>query len=1096
MDERDLSASERTTVIPRSDTTLSATNLESSFPQWTRYQVFHCLGAGATSRVYEAVDPSLNRRVALKFILGEDSATEKRFVREAHAQAQIEHAHVCKIYEVGNFSGKHYIAMQLIAGEMLGTASQKMTLEQRVLVMQQVAQAIHAAHIKGVIHRDIKPANIMIEKTESGWHPYVLDFGLARETAVEGVTMTGLILGTPAFMSPEQAWGDVQKLDRRSDLYSLGATMYSFLVGRPPFEGTSMEVIFKLAHEDPVPLRKLAPQIPPDLETIVMKCMERESHRRYDSAKALAEDLQRFLNGDSIHARPASWTYKLTRKIQKHKAVAALLAIATLLVLILGGAGIYSWWRAGTQVRITKEFVQAAENMEWRMRVARMAPLHDLTEDKEQVEKRMSVLRRRIQEVGSMAEGPGNYALGRGLMELSKFEEARVHLQKAWDAGYQPPENAYALGLTLGQIYQRELESAQQIENEIFKEQKIKEIGTKYSKPALNFLRRSQGSEPAMEEYIQGLIAFYEKKYDEALERATSAHKKTRWMYEAASLEGNVHMALGMDHYDRGNYDASMTEYLVAGKVLQEAMMVARSEPSLYESDCWRWIQILILEGSTDGSTKAPMDAGLAACDLALQANPDSAIAYSRKAQIWWRRGEDLFYRGEYSQEAVDNSIQFAQVALKKNPRDFYPTFELGNAFGLKAQNEQVNSLNPIDSWKKAIQYYQAAAKLQPRFSNLYNNLAIAYLSLAQYDMQHGNDPRVNLNEAIQTSLKSRELAPKSLAANNTIGTSHIILAEYEGKHGINPEASLKKAIDALNTAHKISPEHPTPFLNLATAYADLAKNQMNRGSNPMEACQLAIDSSSKALDLGGEGYATVYSIMGSALLIQAKYKILHGQDPGDLLRQPIWFSEKTIQSGSNEEPLAYSNLIDTYHTTAELQLKNGQDPSVMLQKGREVQRKGPSVLLDADLQCWGAKIEILAARWRLVQGKSPEPDLVKAARFANRAIEINPDIGIYYATVAEIYEVQTEWLLRQKKPVEESIALGLAQVNKALELNASLSEAAALVGKLYWIQAQAEHDPMKHAESVRLASQSFEKAFTINANLKEKYLSLSKSLR
>ena len=496
MSDKDEVLGDRTTVINKGGAESARANSEKeiSFGEWDRYRIGDFLGEGATSRVYKAVDLTLNRNVALKFILDEDPATEKRFIREARAQAQIEHPHVCKIHEVGTFSGKQYIAMQLIEGDTLAVASRQMTVEQKVVVMQQVADAVHAAHKIGIIHRDIKPSNIMVDKTDTGWHAYVLDFGLAREIAMSGATMTGMILGTPAFMPPEQAWGDPQMLDRRSDIYSLGATLYCLVAGRPPFEGTSMEVIVKLSQDDPIPLRKIEPRAPRDLETITMKCMERDPNRRYDSAKALNEDLQRFLNGDSIQARPAGFTYRAAKKIKKHKTVATILGISTLAVLALAGAAIFSWLRASRQVEIAKEFVQIVENMEWRMRVARMAPRHSIAKDQEQIRRSISSIRDRMKDAGSIANGPGNYALGRAFMELSQFKEARIHLQDAWNAGYRNPENAYALGLTLGRLFQQELESAQASESESQKKLKMQQLEAEYLAPVVNYLRSSEGS--------------------------------------------------------------------------------------------------------------------------------------------------------------------------------------------------------------------------------------------------------------------------------------------------------------------------------------------------------------------------------------------------------------------------------------------------------------------------------------------------------------------------------------------------------------------------------------------------------------------------
>ncbi len=1096
MKEEDITSSDQTTVIPRrvsQESQEQSASTELQFEGWDRYKVLEFLGKGSTSRVYKAIDLALNRKVALKFILEGDSETEKRFIREARAQAQLEHTNVCKIHEVGNFSGKYFIAMQLIEGEVLSTASQKMSLEQRVLAIQKIAEALHSAHKMGIIHRDIKPSNIMVEKTDAGWHPYVLDFGLAREIAMEGLTVTGMILGTPAFMPPEQAWGESQKLDRRSDVYSLGATLYYVLSNKPPYEGNSMEVIVKLSQGDPTPLRKLAPEIPRDLETIVTKCMERNPDRRYDSAKALAEDLERYLNGDSILARPASLTYRLNKKIRKHQAAAAILAVSTFLVIVLGGIGIFSWWRAAQQVRIAKEFMQLAENMEWRMRVARMAPLHNLTEDKEQVNRKMNSILQRIQEAGTLAEGPGNYAYGRGLMELSKLDEAQRYLQKAWDAGYQTPENAYALGITLGHQYQQELEVAQRAENLSGKKSTIKDIETKYRDRILNYLSQSQGSEPEVRNYIEGLIKFYEKKYPEALEKARSA-QKLWWLYEAGKLEGDIYMALGIEQFDRSNNEAALKYFSDAGNSFLRAMQIARSEPALYESDCWKWLQVMKVESSRGGDLKQPMDKGLAACDLALEVDPDSVIAYSWKAQISWRWTDELYYRGEYSENTLNNAIQFAQAAVQRKKNDFGAQFELGNAYHMKMMIDQSSGRDPNPSAVRAIEHFNSATKIKPYWAT-YNNLAVLYVDWAQYDVQHFKDPRSKLELSIQNSTKSAEMLPNSVGSLNTLGNAYIILGDYQIKNGIDPDSTLDRAIEALTKAHLASPKHPVPFLNLATAHVNKATSGLNRGKNPEDSSNRAIENSKKALELGGEGFATVYSIMASALVANAKYRIYQGQDPGDL-NTPIEYSRKTLESGSNEGSLAYSTILDAYCTQADYNMNHGTDPSPLLNKARGIAKKAISEFPDSDLPVLGAEIEVLAGQWNLRSDRSPEKNLEKALQFVEQSLQRNATNTPALAVLAEIREAQATWFQRRNKPTQNVIDDGLTTCRKILDLRPSFAEVAVTMGKLHWLQAQTETDQQKRDESFRLAREAVQKAITLNSNLKRKYEPLIAQMR
>jgi tetratricopeptide (TPR) repeat protein/predicted Ser/Thr protein kinase len=299
-----------------------------------RYRLGALLGQGAMGAVYRAYDTVLERNVALKVLHEDDPPTAERFLREARAQARVEHEHICKVYEAGTAGGASYIVMQYVAGETLAAAGKHMSLAHKLEVMRTVSDAVHAAHRSGLVHRDVKPQNIMVERLADGRpKPYVLDFGLAREKGVPGVTATGQMIGTPHYMSPEQARGDVERIDVRSDVYSLGATLYELLVGEPPFAGSgTAEIVARVLTTDPVSARKRDRRVPVDLDTIVMKCLERDPERRYASAGALADDLRRHIAGEPIAARRAGPIERLGRRVRRNKLLAAVVAVAVLAV--------------------------------------------------------------------------------------------------------------------------------------------------------------------------------------------------------------------------------------------------------------------------------------------------------------------------------------------------------------------------------------------------------------------------------------------------------------------------------------------------------------------------------------------------------------------------------------------------------------------------------------------------------------------------------------------------------------------------------------------------------------------------------------------
>ena len=325
------------------------------------YELLDEIARGGMGVVYRARHTKLNRIVALKMILSGQlagNADVRRFQAEAEAVAQLDHSGIVPIFEVGEIDGHHFFSMGLVERGSLADRLRDGPLSPRVAAnhAMKVALAIDYAHQQNVVHRDLKPANVLLDINDI---PKVTDFGLAKR--IEGdsdLTRTGQVLGTPSFMSPEQASG--KQVGAPSDVYSLGAILYACCTGRPPFQAaTAVETIMQVVEQDPVEPRQLNPQVPRDLETITLKCLEKEPHRRYESAARLAEDLSRYLADEPIRARPLGIAERSWRWLRKQGRSVALSAasIASAFVLTLLAAAVwyaYSQWRLGN-VSITTE---------------------------------------------------------------------------------------------------------------------------------------------------------------------------------------------------------------------------------------------------------------------------------------------------------------------------------------------------------------------------------------------------------------------------------------------------------------------------------------------------------------------------------------------------------------------------------------------------------------------------------------------------------------------------------------------------------------------------------------------------------------------
>ncbi len=311
------------------------------------FRLLNELGRGGMGIVYRAWDEPLRRIVALKVLRPDQAADSdrRRLVREAQFAASFRNDHAVTIYAVVDPpDGLPYLVMEYVDGPTLAlqiASDRRPGPRQVALYAAGVADALSAAHLAGLIHRDVKPSNILIERTTG--RAKITDFGLARsQEAAGGLTREGIVAGTPTYMSPEQARGESQ-LDARTDVYSLGATLYEAMTGQPPFAGAAQAVLRRILEEDPIPARRLDDTIPRDLETICSKAMDREPARRYQAASELAADLRRWLSGEPILARPAGRMERIVRKARRHPRSSAL-AVALAAVVILGISGVFWQW--------------------------------------------------------------------------------------------------------------------------------------------------------------------------------------------------------------------------------------------------------------------------------------------------------------------------------------------------------------------------------------------------------------------------------------------------------------------------------------------------------------------------------------------------------------------------------------------------------------------------------------------------------------------------------------------------------------------------------------------------------------------------------
>jgi serine/threonine-protein kinase len=917
-----------------------------TLPRWNQYINLKFVAEGGMGRIFRAFDPLLNRPVALKFLRQVDAGAVRGLIEEARNQAQVDHPNICKVYEVKEWQGQVYVAMQFIEGRTLGKLAPGLHTLQKLDLVEQVAEAVHAAHRHGLIHRDLKPANIMVQKSPEGTlHPFVLDFGLARHTAGPGQTQENYVIGTAHYMAPEQARGDSARIDRWTDVYALGVTLYELLTGAPPFhEQVGMDCLVSILKSPIPPPRSVAPSIHPDLQTIVMKCLEKDPARRYGSARALAEDLRRFRDGEPILARPATWSYRLWKFAGRNKSFMVLAAAALAAVLTLAGFGLQARRTAAGRAAWAQHFGQEAERIEALLRYTRLQPAHDIREEMAIVQARIRSIETEMTGSGDLSLGPGHYALGRALLASGEVEQARNHLDLAWSSGFQTREVAYARGRALGQVYAKALEKARGIRDPVLREARIQDLEETLRNPAVDLLRRGQGSLLEPQRFQEGLVASYERRYPEALALASEAVASAPWFYEARSLQASVYLDRSRRETDPAVALAGLDK---AGRALAAALHTAPSDPGLLDLQSRRWWEEMVLRRRAGKDVQAASDALQAACATWKVLVPDSP---DPEARLAWRDLELARFPGAppgrlaaaiaRAEAAVQNApghpealgalaaglqVQaYADLNHGRDPRqgldraigllhrameDEMPAFELFEPFAAtlwaQVEYEKSRSRNPAAAVEMALSAIQRMAVRYPKVADFDGFLGGIQVELADYQGGHGIDPGPTLRKALVHLDRAAQKAPARYEFHFSRGNAHLVQAQYLLLEGREADLDLEAAGQAYRRAVDCNPAAPGPAYGLGEVGLLRAQSLASRQRSPLEALAAA-EAAMAAL----------------------------GKDPRDW--RYILFKAQAALARARSSPATARDLLKSAETAAESAVQvGGRQPATLVVAGR-----------------------------------------------------------------------------------------------------------------------------------------------------------------
>ncbi len=1107
--------------------TASDGHFENPVPDWDRFTITDFIGAGSMGRVYRAVDRRLTRPVALKFLRSDDPEQVRRFQGEASSQAQIDHDHVCRIYDVGEVEDMPYIAMQYIDGRSLSELTDELTLETKVRLMEQVAEGAQAAHSIGVVHRDIKPENIMVERSEGGgYHAYVLDFGIAREIGAPSLTMRGVVVGTPAYMAPEQIKGDPDLIDRRVDVYGMGATLYDLIGGAAPFSGsTRIETLMQVLSEEPQPLRQLDGRIPIDLETIVSKCLEKDPQRRYASARALGDDLRRYLDGEAIAARSTGLAYRFTKFVLRHRAAAAVAAAATLVVLTLVGALIWQSFRARRGAEIAQQFGREIEGIHSMLRQAHMLPLHDPAPIEARVRKRMAEIEARMTQMGSVARAPGSHSLGIGHLALGELDAARARLEEAWQAGQRSPELEGALGRVLGEIYLEEAEAAARIRNADLRQARLDAIERDLLEPALHHLRLDRTAGEGRNLHRAALAALLVRQFDLALELARRSYERHPWLYESMRLEAETLVSRAQVLEERGQTDEARKDLSDAGEIYAMALDVGRSDASLYRGEAARLIRYFNLEQEAGDLREDLFDRILEATEAATIAQPDDPRPFNLQAKAYWMRGDFLLNTGRDPSASLEKAVELAERAGRMEPdnpetainlgmihrlqasfvrrqgEDPRPLLEraaaacrraiaadpnsavawlnLGTAHYLAAAYELASGIDPGSSLEQAGEAYEQSVLVRPTFA-AYSNSGLVHWQRAEYEEQHGEDPGPSLEAAARSFERAIELNPSHAQVHSNRGLILLERAEREGERGGDPTPWVERALAVLERAVELMPKLAAAHNNLGNAHKMLAVVQMTDGEDPRTGLERAIAAYERAIALD-PSLSYQYNNLGYAWELKGEYAALSGSDPLADLKEARTQLERALEL---EPTLAFAhhNLAVSYLTEAEYLVDRGQEPTAALRRGRRQARAAVEDNPELwDLRLMEAQLDLVAAEWALERDQPVAQLLAAADRRIAAAEELNPVAQAVILNRAEAALLRARWQLERGFDPTDEIEIGLSAVARGLEIDSSDAGFYLMRGRLLLLEARAATDPDMRERFAADAAEALTTAENIN---------------
>ncbi len=985
------------------------------------YLLLDILGQGGMGVVHRARHEKLGTICAVKLLhAGAHASAEAlaRFRREAAAVARMgKHPNIVAVYDLDEQDGQAYFAMECVTGQPLSRVLRERTLPppEAARLVEKVARAIHFAHERGIIHRDIKPGNILLR---ADGEPQVTDFGLAHDVrAEERLSSEGQVMGTLAYMSPEQASGEVDSVDARSDVYALGGVLYEMLTGVPPHASQApVKTLQAILAGAVVPPRQLRPDIPRDLETIALKCLSLEPAGRYATAADLADDLARWMRHEPVRARPVGLLGRLARRARRQPLVASLLVA---LVLASGAAGAGAWRSASRERELLVELSLSGEtlvdaalarraigDMEGASHhaarladpVARLKALAPALAEPWYYEGRMARAMGREQDalaaqdraVG-LARAPGASEGSRALLPLALYERGVLRAQ-----AYEAAKEERTLSMFIDPAGSaRPLSAAAQAEYAGIRDLEPLRDG------ALSDLSEAAGSLEGARGFVaRGLAAFLRRDWKEAEADLTRAIASDRYLEEAYSALAGTALA-------RDDTEAARRWY-AKGHDADRGHL-----PHLLGLGMADWHLSDAAEARGEDGSEGRRSA-LASLDQAAAIDPRRADVWDGESHVWCSEVDALERRGKAPESALAKAAEASTRAVAIAPRDEYALQESGYVLLLDGEWRMTRGEDPTEPLKKALEVYARAIGLRPDYPIAIGNEAMVHHALAKWEILRGGDPAAEFARAEEGYRRAAQVDPQFHQAETNLGLVYLQRGSHAQARGGDPSADWDQAIAAFGRVLQTEPSSVEAASNLGLAHAWRAERAARAGKDPGVEVEAALAAFDRAIAID-PNRAEVLSNRADALHTRIAWRMARGEDASADVGRAVEGYERALAAN----PLFWSAAIDLgmlHDEVGEAQGFADKDPRDEFAKALAAFARAEKGAPQNATASWrSGAVHLMLWQWARHTGQPAKAELEAALASYDKAIALEPE---------EIYALAGRGaVLRELGRVDESIA-------------------------------------------------------------------------